>query len=71
MSLFHKPLIYVKWLGRLRTFILKEVFKLLKCYLSVKNFDRKPATSLKFVNEYIFFHSHYETQDKCILREVF
>ena len=41
MSLFHKPL------GCLRIFFAREVSKLFKSYVLVKNFDRKPAISLK------------------------
>ena len=31
----------------LNNFVLREVSKLFKCYVLVKNFDRKPAISLK------------------------
>ena len=55
MKLFHKPLIYVKkgffFLSNktwpLKNLVLREVFKLFKCYVLFKNFDRKPAISLK------------------------
>ena len=36
------------WLGRLRISF-EKVSKLFKCYVSVKNFDRKPAFSLKMI----------------------
>ena len=41
MNLFHKPL------SATEQFFLREVSKLFKCYVLVKNFDRKPAISLK------------------------
>ena len=41
MNLFHKPL------SATEQFYLREVSKLFKCYVLVKNVDRKPAISLK------------------------